>query len=132
MTWFRNAVAVTLVLASTMALAHSPPRPDPRFGGRVVIANRLHLELVVAGDVATLHVLDTGRAYLRVSVDEAQATVFWPDGIERIELKSEGRGALLGAWPRREGSDPPKVFLDLMIDGRRVHATLRAPARTKS
>lgn len=130
MTWFRNALALTLVLASTTASAHSPPRPDPRFGGRVVIAERLHLELVVAGEVATLHVLDPGRLYLRVPVDAAHATVFWPDGAERIELKPEGRGLLEGAWAGRDVSEPPKVLLDVTIDGRRVRAMLRPPKQT--
>lgn len=129
MTWFRNAVAATLVLASTAVSAHSPPRPDPRFGGRVVIAERLHFELVVAGEVATLHVLDPGRLYLRVPVDAAHATVFWPDGVERIELKLEGRGLLVGAWAGRDVAEPPKVLLDVTIDGRRMRATLRPPAR---
>jgi len=120
-----KVIVLTIALSTAAALAHSPPRPDPRYGGRVVIAERLHLELVVDANAATLHVLDPGRLYLRVPATEAQVTFLWADGIERLELRPDAEGRLSAPRTRAETTPLPKVLVQVVAGGRTVHATFR-------
>lgn len=124
----QKVIALTIAIGTSAALAHSPPRPDPRYGGRVVIVERLHLELVVDANAATLHVLDPGRLYLRVPATEARVTFLWADGVERLELRPDGEGRLNAPRTRADTTPLPKVLVQVVAGGRTVHATFRPSA----